>query len=272
LERADLGDVRLDYDVLGEGEPVLFIHGSFIAETFRPICDEPALARVYRLIIYHRRGYVGSTHLTQILSVPEQAADCRALLRHLGINRAHVVGHSFGGVVALQLALDAPELVGTLALLEPALAVGASGPGYRQALANSSQRYRDAGAAVALDETLRARWPEYGGPLEKQLPGAFDQAMADAPDVFEWELPGLLDWDFDQETAERITQPVLSVLGSQSEALWSRFGETHRALCAWLPKAEAYILPGAHHFLQVENPYDMAQAIASFFRKHPLNN
>jgi pimeloyl-ACP methyl ester carboxylesterase len=176
-----------------------------------------------------------------------------------------------GGVIALQLALDQPETVATLVLLEPALAVGASGPGYRQALSSSSQRFRDVGAAVAVEETLRARWPGFRAPLEELLPGAFDQAVADAPGLFDYELPGLLDWDFDEERARRITQPALSVLGSESDALWPRFGETHRALCAWLPNVEAFILPGAHHFLQLENPRDMAEALRDFFGRHRLD-
>jgi pimeloyl-ACP methyl ester carboxylesterase len=122
---------------------------------------QPTLARGHQFITYHRRGYVNSSQAERVLSLAEQAADCRALLRHFGIERAHVVGHSFGGVVALQLALDTPEMVGTLALLEPALAVGASGPGYRQSLVSSSRRYREVGAALVVDETLRARWPGY---------------------------------------------------------------------------------------------------------------
>jgi pimeloyl-ACP methyl ester carboxylesterase len=63
------------------------------------------------------------------------------------------------------------------------------------------------------------------------------------------------------------------VLGGQSEALWSRFGETHRLL-AWLPRAEEFILPGATHLLQVESPAcrcGMAEALAAFYARHPLN-
>ncbi len=64
----------------------------------------------------------------------QQAADCRRLLEVLGADRAHLVGHSYGGAIALQLATDAPDLVQTLALLEPALMVGSSGPDYRESL------------------------------------------------------------------------------------------------------------------------------------------
>jgi len=270
LDQAVFDGTTLEYEVAGQGERVVFIHGAFIADAFHPLLAEASLAHDYQLITYHRRGYVGSSRPDRTLSIGQQAADCRALFRHLGIARAHVVGHSFGGVVALQLALDAPELVQTLALLEPALAVGASGPGYYESLASGIQRYRDVGGAVAVDEFLQARWPGYRAPLEQVLPGAFEQAVADAPNTFESELPGLLDWSFSAAQARRITQPVLSVLGGESDALGPRFGETHRTLCTWLPHAEGFILPGATHFLQVQNPRDMAEALAAFFSKHPL--
>ena len=50
--------------------------------------------------------------------------------------------------------------------------------------------------------------------------------------------------------ARRITQPVHAVLGGESDALWSRFGETHWLLPAWLSHAEGFVLPGAAHGLQ----------------------
>jgi pimeloyl-ACP methyl ester carboxylesterase len=270
MERAIVDGITLEYEVSGSGEPVVFIHGAFIADTFRPLVAEPSLADRYRLITYHRRGYMGSRTPGPV-SVARQAADCRGLLRHLSVERAHVVGHSFGGAVALQLALDTPEVVHSLALLEPALAVGASAQSYREALVRGVQRYREAGAAIAVDEFLGARWPEYRDHLDRVLPGAFDQAVAGAATWFEMDLPAGLDWRFGEAEARRIGQPVLSVLGGESEAMWPRFGETHRLLLAWLPTGEEVVLPGATHFLQVENPRGMAEALAAFFARHPLN-
>jgi pimeloyl-ACP methyl ester carboxylesterase len=93
LERVSLDGAELDYQVSGTGESVVFIHGAFIAGTFRPLLVEPSLAGHYRLILYHRRGYAGSSRASGPVSVAQQAADCGALLRHLGVDRAHVVGH-----------------------------------------------------------------------------------------------------------------------------------------------------------------------------------
>lgn len=270
MERVRADGAELEYEVSGTGEPVVFIHGAFIADTFRPLLAEPNLAGRYRLILYHRRGYAGSSPAAEPVSIAGEAADTRALLRRLGVERAHVVGHSYGGAVALQLALDTPDVVHSLALLEPALMVGASAQGYRESLARGAERYREAGAAVVVDEFLQARWPGYRAALDRALPGAFAQAVADAGTTFERELPGLLGWRFGEEEARRISQPALSVLGGASDALWSRFGETHRLLLAWLPHAEGFVLPGATHFLQLEDPRGMAEALAAFWARHQL--
>jgi pimeloyl-ACP methyl ester carboxylesterase len=260
----------LEYEVSGIGESVVFIHGAFIADMFRPLLAEPSLEGRYRLILYHRRGYAGSSHASKLVSVAQQAADCRALLHHLGVERAHVVGHSYGGDVALQLALDTPGVVNSLALLEPGLMVGASAQGYREALARGVERYREAGAAVVVDEFLQARWPGYRVTLERALPGAFAQAVADAETWFERELPGQLGWRFGEAEARRISQPTLSVLGGESDALWSRFGETHQLLMAWLPQAEGFILPGTTHLMQIENPRGIAEVLGAFWARHQL--
>lgn len=79
---------------------------------------------------------------------------------------------------------------------------------------------------------------------------------------------GHRDWDnrgFNPGTSTRGT-----VLGGGSDALWPRFGETHRQLLAWLPHAEGYVLPGVTHFLQLENPRGMAEALAAFYSRYPL--
>jgi len=271
MERAIVDGIALEYEVMGTGEPVVLIHGALIADAFRPLLTESAMADRYRLLAYRRRGYAGSGGTSTPTSVARQVADCRALLRHLGVARAHVVGHSTGGAIALQLALDAPALVHSLALLEPALAFGASGQAYRDALARGTQRYREAGAAVVVDEFLAARFGAgYRDWLDRAVPGAFAQAVADAGTTFEAELPGLQDWRCGEAEVRRIAQPVLTVLGAESDALWPRFGETHRLLLDWLPHGTGFILPNATHAMQMQNPRNLAEALAAFFARHPL--
>ncbi len=272
MARADTDGITLGYEVGGApaGEAVVFIHGAFVADTFRPLQAEPDLIDHYQLITYRRRGYAGGTGTQGPVSIEQQADDCRGLLGSLGVKRAHVVGRSFGGCVALQLSLDAPELVHSLPLIEPALMVGVSAQGYRDALRRSAERYREVGATVAVDEFLEARWPGYREPLERALPGAFARVMADAGATYDLDILGLLEWGFGEADARRITQPVLCILGGQSEVLWPRFGETHRFLLACLPRPAGWVLPGTTHFLQLEKLRETARALAAFFGRHPL--
>lgn len=267
---ATINGADLEYDVIGPGEPAIFIYGAFVADLFRPVIAQPSLAG-YRRIHYHRRGYAGSSPAAGSVRVSGVAADARAILEHLGVARAHVVGHSYGGAVALQLALDAPESVHSLALLEPALMAGSSAPAYRESLAASGQRYREGDVAEVVDAFLEARLPGYRTSLDRLLPGAFRQAVADAGTWFECELPGLLEWQFGEAEARAIQQPALSVLGGESEALWARFGEAHRLLLTWLPRAEGVVLPRVAHFMQLQDPAGVAGALAAFWARHPIH-
>ena len=119
MQRVNLNGVDLEYDVQGSGEPLLLIHGSILADAFFPLLAEPRIANNYRVISYHRRGFAGSARARDPFTIGQQAADSRALLRYLGIPRAHVAGHSYGAAIALQWALDAPAEIQSLALLEP---------------------------------------------------------------------------------------------------------------------------------------------------------
>jgi 3-oxoadipate enol-lactonase len=155
-------------------------------------------------------------------------------------------------------------------VLEPALVVGASGDEYRASLALSAERYRKAGAEVTIGEFLEARWPGYRSPLEEALPGAFMQAVNDAETWFERELPGLLDWRFGREEARRIGQPTLCLLGGRSAEMGARFEEAHELLLDWLPCAEGHIVSYTTHLMQIENPRATAEALASFWSRHPI--
>jgi pimeloyl-ACP methyl ester carboxylesterase len=192
-------------------------------------------------------------------------------MAYLGIERAHVVGHSSSGNVALQLALDSPEAVHSLAILEPALMSVPSAPTSRVFVGTAVQDYRAGDKAGAIDTFLRGVCgPDYRPVLDQSLPGAFEQHVADADTFFGQELPALQQWSFSQEDARRITQPVLAVMGAKSKELDPIWQERQELLLDWLPNAEPFILAGATHLLQVEEPRGMAEGLAAFFARHPL--
>jgi pimeloyl-ACP methyl ester carboxylesterase len=272
MDRADLDGIELEYETRGSGEPVVLIHPGHFAEWFTPLLDEPALTDRYRVVNYHRVGCAGSSHIAGPVSLAQQATHCRSLMRHLGNERAHIVGHSSSGNIALQLALDAPDAVHSLALLEPALYSVPSAQTSRAFVGTAVQLYRAGDKAGAVDTFLRGVCgPGYRAVLDQALPDAFDQHVADADTFFSQELPALQQWSFTREEARRITQPVLAVIGAKSQELDPIWGERQELLLAWLPNAEPFVLSDATHLLQVQNPRGMAEGLATFFARHPLS-
>lgn len=270
MNTANVDGATLAYESAGSGAPVLFVHGSMIADSFRPLLDDETLTNEFRLTSFHRRGYGKSSRIPRPFSVVQQAEDCRSLMRVLGLETVHVVGHSYGGAVALQFALDSPQLVHSLALLEPALVIGDSGEDYKNSLLSGVHRYRDVGPEVVIDEFLTMRFGDgYRQPLEDTVPGALDQAVADAETPFTVELPALMDWGFGEIEAARIAQPLLCVLGENSRVLSPRFVETYETLLQWFANAEGFELSDAAHGLQMQNPEGMAGALKSFWDRNP---
>lgn len=269
MQRATVNGAELEFDAPGSGEPVVCVDGG-VTDAFVPLRTQPALRERYRLITYRRRGYGGSTPPDQPRSIAEQAADCRALMGQLGIERAHLAGHSFGGLIALQVARDSPTMVHSLALLEPALpSVLLNSPEFGAAMGQVMPLYQAGDKAGALDAFLQgACGPEYRKALDQTLgPEAFDRAVAAADTLFQVDLPAVQQWRFTGEDAACITQPVLSVVGAESLPVMR---EIHKQLQAWFPRTEAYILPRATHLLMVLNPREMAEGLAAFFARHSL--
>ncbi len=271
MERANIDGITLEYEVQGSGEPVVLIHGGFIAAEYVPLVAEPILRDRFRLVRYNRRGYAGSSRADGPLPISRQAADCLALIRSLGIQQAHVVGHSYGGAIALQLALDAPEAVRSLSLLEPALLAVDSGPKFADQWGPILQMYEAGDKAAAVDAFLEAVCGRgYRAVLDGVLPGAFEQAVADADTSFRVEMPALEEWTFSREDAARIKQPVLAVLGANSDAVMPAIGEGHQLLLEWFPQAKPFVLSQATHMLQMQNPRGMAQGLAAFLEGVPI--
>jgi pimeloyl-ACP methyl ester carboxylesterase len=267
VQRVHLDGVGLEYEAHGSGDPVLLVHGSHIADGCEPLVR--GLAERHRVILYHRRGFAGSDGVAPPFSVGRQAADASALLGELGVGRAHVVGHSYGGVIALQLALDAPSLVRSLALLEPPLLVVPSAEQFGQALAPVIERYRAGDKEGAVDGFLTlVNGSGYRSRLERVLPSAFEQAVADADTFFTVEAPSQgPNWRFGAEHAAGIDQPILRVLGRDTLPL---FTEIDALLEQWFPRSEQLRIPDATHSLQMMNPKAVAEGLAAFFARHPI--
>ena len=276
MERASVEPgVELEYTVRGRGEPVVLVHAGLFAHWFKPLLEESALSGRYRVVSFHRVGYAGSSRVAGPLSLARQAQHVAALMRHLGIERAHVVGHSSGANIALQLAIDAPDRVHSLALLEPALPVSDGSErllSTRQSvMAPIAEKYRAGDTPGAVDGFMRmVSGAEYRAAFDRALPGEFARGLADADTFFQQELPAVAQWRLAREDAGRIKQPALAVIGEHSLQVSPIWEARQQQLLSWLPNAEGFVLPGATHLLHLQNPRGIAVALASFFARHPI--
>jgi pimeloyl-ACP methyl ester carboxylesterase len=270
MDRANVNGIELEYEVRGAGEPVLLID-MLIADCFVPLLAEPALAGSYQLIRYHKRGWVGSTHTPPPVSIAEHAADAAALLDHLDVRRAHIAGHSTGASIGAQLALDHPEKDHTLTVLEPTLVSLPLGGAFLQAAAPVFEAYRSGDHSGALAMFVAAAsgldWDTARALLAERIPGVVAQTINDADTFFGVELPSLTEWTFGLEEAAAIHQPVLSVIGAETQPLWVEIAEFLRSS---LPHVDELKIDGAGHLLQIQRPEPVARGMAEFLDRHAI--
>ena len=269
MKTTSVNGIELAYEVRGEGEPVLFIHGAIWAEFLRPLAEESAFSG-FRRIRYHRRGYGESGGQARGFDV--QAADIVALLDHVEVDRAHVVGHSEGAMIALVLAASYPDRVRSLALLEPlpstswlaasdfAELLGILGAAF-EAMAGHYQAGDVAGAYDALFEPTGLDWR---AAAEAAGPGVIDQGIQDAATFIEGEASALVGWNYGVEHAAANDSPVLSWASSGNP-----FNPATRAFLHQLfPQLEEVVLEGGDHFSVTMDPTAVAEPIADFVSRH----
>jgi pimeloyl-ACP methyl ester carboxylesterase len=116
---ANVNGVELYYEVHGDGPPLVMLHGGVSpAEMFgAPLAE---MAKTHRVIAPHAQGHGLSKDTSRPWSHEAFADDVAALLGHLGIKKASVMGYSSGAFVALQIAIRHPELVDKLVVVSAA--------------------------------------------------------------------------------------------------------------------------------------------------------
>ncbi len=271
IERFEANGVIIEYQVQGDGEPVLLIPPSVTIDGLGlPLLAQPQLASRYQIIHYHRRGYMGSTLGTDPLSIALEAKDAAILLRHLKVKTAHIAGHSIGGLIGLQLAAEAPDLVHSLALLEPPLRMVPNGQAnMERVFLPVMKAYHSGNKRAAIEIFSDAVFgPNWQATVEQIIPGAVEQAANCAELFFNQEIPAIQAWQFGPQQAAAIRQPVLSVLGTSSTQ-FEFVKEVRLLLHSWFPQAEDLDVPTTH-LLQMQDPKGVAQGLADFFARHPM--
>jgi 3-oxoadipate enol-lactonase len=248
----------IDYDVHGEGPALLLIGGLGFGRWawFRQI---PAFSRHFRTIAFDVRG---ERELKG--GVADLAAETVALLEHLRIKKAHVLGTSLGGFVAQELALVRPELVDRLVLV--GTSYGRGGPESMSAWAladmiglpslNAEKAVRR-GLEAATSEAYRAQRPE-------EFEQIVSWRLADSPSlsVYYDQLRAGARFDISRDVG-RITSPTLVIHGSED-----RFVPAANAvaLAEEIPGAKLRVLDDAGHLVFIERYADVNREVVTFLK------
>ena len=265
MDNLEFDDVAVSFQVRDAGERIVLVHASPFVSWYRPLVEQ---LDEYSTLIYRRHLRRSGSGSYRELTVEDDATICARLMGHVGWPAAHVVGHSYGALVALQLAVDAPDRVGSVALLEPAARAIRSSEADVAALQPVIATYRSGDRAGAVDGFLRHVCGDgYRETLERVIPDAFAVALAEADLFFEAEMPAVQGFAFGPDDAERVTQPVLNVVGADSVP---RFIEAGAMVQSWFPHAERLTVPAAGHLLMIQNPTALADGLKQFLARHPI--
>lgn len=259
---------NMEYDERGAGEVVYLVHAGVFSSWFAPLFAEPALDG-FRVIRPVRQGYGGVRPPDEPKSLAAHARSCAALLRELGVERAHWVGHSSSCCIGLQMALDDPKLVASLILFEPAKPSGPVRAAYTSSYIGPSLQAAARGdVAEAFDLFMRGPGGDGYRKLLTECLGDDGVAAAERESAYFFadELPAVGAWSFGSAEAERISVPVLLVSGSETRP-W--FPDNIAVLAAMLPNARTVTMPGTDHLAPLTHPDLLANVIAEHVTRHP---
>ena len=272
--KTQVNGVELWYDVTGEGDPVIQIHGAGFGHfNFAPAT--PDLAKHFQVVDYDMRGYGQSDRPVQHYDMEVWADDAAGLLDALGLREAHVHGTSMGGMIAIVFAGKYPQRTTSVVINCAAARLGMTGrlvfknwidiarldpagPGSRilaeliawQALSRSFLETPEGVAAIdTIQQILRDS-------NRLEVFTAACQAMCDM-DITGW-LP-------------KITAPAL-VLGGDEDLMtpWDQGpgGAGQQAIYEGIPNAEKHVIRGSNHSTLFDNTEEHVRVVIEFFTRH----
>ncbi|HKP99087.1 MAG TPA: alpha/beta hydrolase [Actinomycetes bacterium] len=264
---------QLDVWVAGEGAPVVLIHGAMTRDLLKPLMDELVKKDRYQVIHYGRRGHGGHGLPGETADIPGQVADVVAVLDALGVDKAHVAGHSFGAYIALEMATQAAGRLLSAVLLEPPLAQ-AQTEAVQQALKQLAEvamplvvdKYTsgDADGAVTAFLDFTSDVQDAVELIEPALPeGARALAAADLNTWLQADLPAMGSWTADPAAVTQLTTPIVWIGGAESPPL---FADSRALVQEWRPAMKAATIVGAGHYFPVLRPAETATALDELLR------
>ena len=262
MPRAYVNGVNLHYEVSGLGPSVVLCHG-YTGSHQDWMFQVPVLAGAHSVVTLDYRGHGSSDAPSSAAaySIPVLAYDVYALLKYLGISKCCLVGHSMGGFVALQLALEQPDLISSLVLVDTA-----SGPvdipGYADIRARLVEIARNEGMEAAFEYNAKHN-PLAQMRFEKypRLREVSKRRMLDTPvDGYVYAGQAMSQRDDLTSRLKEISVPTLVVVGEEDYS----FRQPSEVLAGGIPNAKLEIIPEATHWPHEEQPLGFSEVLLAF--------
>lgn len=235
---APVNGIQMYYAIYGAGDPVILLHGG-LGNADYWANQVPELAKSHKVIVADSRGHGRSTRNADPYSYQLMASDVVALMDHLKIDKAALIGWSDGGIIGLDIAIHHPERLTKLFAFGANYNVG----GLREDTANSTvfNAYIE---QCGKDYAKLSKTPtEYDAFLNQ-----ISQMWATQPDYKKEELQG-------------IKVPTIIADGQYDEGIKQ---EHTREMAQLIPGATLLILPNLSHFAMWQDPAVFNQAVAGF--------
>jgi pimeloyl-ACP methyl ester carboxylesterase len=255
---ADVGGTRLNFALAGSGERVVVLsHGlGSDLEYWDPLVVE-ALGRHYRVLRWDLRGAGQSAKPPRPYSPALFAQDLAALLDHVGVREAHLVGHSGGGVVSQRFALDFPDRTRSLVLVSTSSEVGERAARAWNRLADAVERD---GFGPERDPDARAFSPAFATVHPDIVRDLARRTRRNEPAAYAATARAFGNYGWTAELG-RIRAPTL-ILQGLDDALTPPGGSV--ILSRGIARSRLIMVPGAGHNLPVEMPALVTSAVLAF--------
>jgi non-heme chloroperoxidase len=271
-KEARANDLTLHYIELGQGTPVVLVHGTL--EDYRSWDGQlEAFSKGYRLISYSRRYHYPNEWPKDAtdFSVTVHARDLAEFIKALNLPPLHLIGHSYGAYTAFLVARDHPEVIRSLTLGEPPIMPLLKTTPEGDALLTAA-----IARSIATSEAFKQGNDEEGvrrflngvlgeGSYEKLPPSVQKSVMDNAKELKGETSSQDLFPPTTCEDVQKVKAPTLLLDGEHSPMM---FHLVNDMLKHCLPSIERATIPGASHGLEVENPQAFNETVLAFIAKH----
>ncbi|WP_230036854.1 alpha/beta hydrolase [Chryseobacterium sp. Bi04] len=246
---------KIYYEVYGEGKPIVLLHGAFMTIDMNWGQLIPDLSKNHKVIAVELQGHGHTPFSDRKLSHTTLASDVKGVLDYLKIDKADVIGYSFGGAVAYQFAIQSPEKLNKLVIISATYKSTGWVPEVRNAFKTMKPELfmnspmQEAYNAVAPDKT---KWTKF-----------LEQMIASAGQPF----------DLGDSNISKIPAPVLIIAGDNDGLDKTELAKTYKLLgggisadMAPMPKSQLAIVPGQGHVTLMMQTATILSYLNSFLK------